>query len=287
MFGSDVAIDVTVLGDGDPELTIVGGIHGDEPSGVRAIRRVIEREPDLQRPVQFIVANPPAAVAHRRYLDADMNRNFPGSRDASARERRLAAELTDAVTDTTVLSIHSTHSTVDPIAFVSKDHPIAQGVAASLPVEHVVNHNPVVDGAFTSCRRVVSVEAGRQLTDAATHNAARIVRTFLRLTDALPDEPEPGNPDYYTLTEEVAKPSDGEGYQLYVDNFSVVESGDTYAATEDAEFVADDPFRPVLMSETGYEEIFGYKGRKVGDTLSQARNAWPDPDTTPETNESP
>ena len=274
MFGDGVGIDVTVLGSGEPELSVVGGIHGDEPAGVRAIRRVIEAEPDLERPVQFVVANPPAAVAHRRSLDTDMNRVFPGESGVATLERRLAAELTEAVAGTTVLSIHATHSSVEPLAFVSGSHPVAQAIAARLPLEHVVNHDPVVDGAFTSCERVVSVEAGRQLTEDATRNAARIVQAFLRLTDALPDQPTTGDPAYYTLIDQVKKPAEADNPRLAVDNFERVESGETYAKAADVEFVADRPFFPILMSENGYDDIFGYKGEKAGDTLAAAREAW-------------
>lgn len=279
MIGDDVDIEVTVLGDGEPEISVVGGIHGDEPSGVRAIRRVLEMEPDLQRPVQFVLANPAAAVAHRRSLDVDMNRVFPGDPAADERERRLAARLSEAVEGHTVLSLHSTHSSIEPMAFVSGDHPVAQGIASRLPVAHVVNHDPVVDGAFTSCECVVSVEAGRQLTEDATRNAIRIVRAFLRMTDGSPNDPRTGEPDYFTLVDEVEKPDGTDEYQLLVDNFAQVTAGETYArATDaDAELVADRPFVPVLMSETGYEEIFGYKAESAGDDLATAREAWSTP----------
>ncbi|WP_232686269.1 succinylglutamate desuccinylase/aspartoacylase domain-containing protein [Halobacterium zhouii] len=277
MFGERAEVDATVLGDGDPDLAVVGGIHGDEPSGVRAIRHVLDTEPDLERAVKFVVANPPAGVAHRRYLDVDMNRVFPGDPDSPDRERRLAAQLADEIGGSIVLSLHSTHSSTNPIAFVSGKHPDAQAVAARLPVEHVVNHDPVVDGAFTSCKRVVSVEVGRQLTDAATTNATKLVRSFLRMTDALPDEPTTGSPDFHTLTGSVEKPADAEDPQLLVDNFREVSEGTTYATTSDAEFVADDSFYPILMSETGYDHIFGYRGRRAGDSLQEARAAWGTP----------
>ncbi|WP_336036439.1 succinylglutamate desuccinylase/aspartoacylase domain-containing protein [Halobacterium yunchengense] len=277
MFGDDVTIDATVLGDGDPDLAVVGGVHGDEPSGLRAIRHVLDTEPDLERPVKFVVANPPAAVAHRRYLDADMNRVFPGDPDAGERERRLAAQLGEAVDGSLALSMHATHSSAEPLAFVSGDHPAAQAAAARLPLEHVVNHDPAVDGAFTSCERVVSVEVGRQLTEDATQNATKLVRAFLRLTDALPDDPKTGSPAFYTMRDAVEKPAGEDDVGLLVDNFERVDAGTAYAATPDEEYVADDPFYPVLMSETGYEDIFGYRGERVADSLAAAREAWGTP----------
>lgn len=276
MFGDDVHIDTTVLGDGDPELAVVGGIHGDEPSGPRAIQHVLDRGLDLQRPVKFVLANPAASVAHRRYLDADMNRAFPGSLDADERERRLAAELREELGGCLVLSIHATHSAVDPLAFVSGDHPDAQAAASQLPVANVVNHDPAVDGAFTSCERVVSVEAGRQLTEDATTNATKLVRAFLRLTDALSDEPATGDPDFYTIYDTVEKPAERD-VQLLVENFEQVNAGETWAEAGDEDVQADEPFCPVLMSETGYDDIFGYRGQLVGETVEEAREAWGTP----------
>lgn len=276
MFGDDVHIESTVLGDGDPDIAVVGGIHGDEPSGVRAIRHVLDKRPTLQRPVKLVLGNPAAAVTHRRYLDVDMNRAFPGDPTADERERRLAAELRAELEGCVVLSIHSTHSAIDPLAFVSGDHPDAQALASRLPVANVVNHDPAVDGAFTSCEHVVSVEAGRQVTERATKNATKLVQAFLRLTEALPGEPTTGDPEFYTLENEVAKPADEE-CQLLVENFEPVEAGTTYAETSDDEFVADDSFYPILMSETGYEDIFGYRGSFAGETLDEARDTWGTP----------
>ncbi|MFB6072973.1 MAG: succinylglutamate desuccinylase/aspartoacylase family protein [Halobacterium sp.] len=276
MFGSDVHVHTTVIGGDDPDVAVVGGVHGDEPSGPRAIQYVLDREPDLERAVKFVLANPAAAVAHRRYLDADLNRSFPGDPDADAREERLAAELRDELADCLVLSIHSTHSAVEPLAFVSGDNPEAQAAASRLPVANVVNHDPAVDGAFASTEGVVSVEAGRQLTEDATTNAAKLVRAFLRLTGALPGEPKSADPDFYTIRDAVEKPA-GEDAQLLADNFERVDAGDAYAETADEQFVADEAFYPVLMSETGYEDIFGYRGEFVGETIAEAREAWGTP----------
>ena len=78
----DSVPDVTTHGPGTPVVAIVGGIHGDEPSGVRAVerlRRAIGRgEFDLQRGIALVVGNPPAVAAGVRYLDSDLNRSFPG-----------------------------------------------------------------------------------------------------------------------------------------------------------------------------------------------------------------
>lgn len=275
MFGQNVSPDTTVLGPGDDaEVAIIGGIHGDEPSGVRAVRRVIEANPDLERPVELVVANPPAVASHRRFLDADMNRVFPGDPDSPDRERRLAAELLHEVNDCgVVLSLHSTHSYDQPIAFVSRSRANAQGIATNLPVSHVVDPTPCVEGSLPTEASVVSIEAGRTLTEEATENASEIVEAFLRAVDALPGEPASADQAFYTMTEAVSKRPDVE-YDLLVENFEFVDGGDPVARGDDEEFVAEESFVPILMSETGYQGILGYEGTFAGETLSTARDTW-------------
>ncbi|MFB6113388.1 MAG: succinylglutamate desuccinylase/aspartoacylase family protein [Halodesulfurarchaeum sp.] len=275
MFGDAVSPDTTVLGPGDEaDVAIVGGIHGDEPSGVRAVRRVVESNPELARPVKLIVANPPAAASHRRYLDVDMNRVFPGDPDSPDRERRLADALLSEIEGCgVVLSLHSTHSYDDPITFVSRSHPTVQGLAARLPISHVVDPNDCISGSFAATAPVISVEAGRHLTERATENATEIVEAFLQLVDALPGDPPHVDTTFYELDETVSKAPDTQ-YELLVENFTEVSAGTVVARSDGNEFVAEEDFVPILMSETGYPDILGYKGSIAGETLEEARRTW-------------
>lgn len=276
----DVEPAVTVRGPGEPEVAIVGGVHGDEPSGVRAIEQVLAADPDLRRGVAFVEANPPALAAGERYLDADLNRSFPGDEAAAARERRLAARVLDAVEGCDVLSLHSTHSTPQPMALLSRRQPRALELAAGLPVEHVIDETDAIDGALTEHAPAVTLEAGCQGTDAAAETAERFVYAFLRLTGALPGDPEDVDRTYYRLDEPVEKPPDApdevacsELFDLRVDNFERVEAGTAWATADGEPYVAEEPFVPVLMSECGYDGILGYRASVLADTLAGARRA--------------
>jgi succinylglutamate desuccinylase len=217
-------------------------------------------------------------MAHRRFLDEDMNRVFPGDREDDARERRLAARLVTETEGMPALSIHTTHATPEPVAFVTDGHPRALALADALPVPHVVNERPVVEGAFSSRPATVTVEVGKPERHDATRKAVSIVRSFLRLTDVIDEPAEDHVPTgFYTITDAERKPRDAESPDLLAENFERVDAGESYARAGGETLVADEPFVPVLMSEAGYPDIFGYRGHRVADSLDGARKAWLSP----------
>ncbi|ESP88686.1 succinylglutamate desuccinylase/aspartoacylase domain-containing protein [Candidatus Halobonum tyrrellensis] len=274
----NVSPDIAEFGPGDPELAVVCNVHGDEPTGARAVRRIIESSPTFERGVKFVVANPPASIAHRRFLDADMNRVFPGDQNADDLERRLAAQLVEETAGLVTLAIHTTHATPEPIAFISEGHPRSLEVASQLPIASVVNETPVVESSFSSTGPVVSIEAGRVETPNAIGKAEMLIRAFLNNEDALSEGAPMYAPDttYFEIYDEVEKPSGDESYELLARNFERVQADEAYARSTDGTLLADDPFVPILMSQSGYSSIFGYRGRKIGETVDDAKTAWTD-----------
>lgn len=272
MTGEYVPPDVTVAGPGDPEVAVVGGVHGNEPGGVRAVHRLRDADLDLQRGVAFVVANPAAVEAGERFLDSDLNRVFPGGPNGD-REQRLAGRLCEVIGGLTTVSIHGTHSRPEPFALVHRSQPEEYELASRLPVPHVVDHSGVNEGTITTCGCVVEIEVGEQGTDAAAASAELQARAFLRRVGALSGEPVDGRPDFFHMTEAVPKPVDAKG-TLYVENFECVPEGTVYASVDGRELVAEETFYPVLMSECGYRDIFGYRGRKLGGTLDDISRSW-------------
>ncbi|MWV38750.1 succinylglutamate desuccinylase [Natrialba sp. INN-245] len=262
-------LDVTTRGPGEPEIVVVGGIHGDETGGVRAVRRLREADLDLKRGVAFVVANPAAVNVGERYLDSDLNRAFPGN-PAGDREERLAAHLRKLVQDRTTLSLHGTHSQPTPFALIHRSQPRQFDLAARMPVPHVVDHWGVNEGAITSCGLSVEIEVGPQGTEEAAVAAEHQADAFLKLVDALPGEPPTADPDFFHMADPIRKPS-GISYEVHVTNFESVPAGTTYASVDGQGLITDDPFHPILMSADGYSDIFGYKGAKIADSLERVR----------------
>jgi len=262
-------------GPGEPAVAIVGGVHGDEPSGVRAVERLraaIERgELALQCGVALIVANPAAVEAGVRGVDSDLNRAFPGDPDGD-REQRLAARLLEQTGGMRTLSLHATHAEAEPIAILDGSRPGMLEMADELPVPYVVDHRRVAKGSYSSVADVLTLEAGCQGTEAAAVTAEQIALEFLRATDAIDGQTRSVSSQFFALDEPVEKPPSAR-YELLVENFQLVEEGAPFASVDGSLVHAEVPFYPVLMSAQGYTDVFGFRGHKLGDGLAEATAA--------------
>ena len=260
------------LGDGTPDVAVVGAIHGDEPCGVRAIERLLDENPPVDRPVKLVVANERAHRRGVRYTDEDLNRAFPGDPDAESYERRLAHDLLAELSGCTVFSLHSTQSYDRPFAIlIDSESKTEAAICRRLSVDAVVEA-----GAFTEGRLIahhaptVEVECGIQHSEAAADNAYRLTREFLAAVDAVPLPADRSDPDtpadgvpVYRLRRLVPK-GPAETYEVFSRNFEPVDPGEPFAAADGATLTADEGFVPVLMSPHGYEDIFGYEAEFVG-----------------------
>ena len=218
---------VETLGDGDPEVAIVGGIHGDEPCGPAALEALLSADLDVERPVKLIVANERALARGVRYVDEDLNRAFPGDPDADTHEGRLAHELLAEIRGCEILSLHSTQSYAAPFALVSELNGYARSICPYLSVEAVVDAGPPEDGRiFDTSSTVIEVEAGYQGSEAAAQNAIQLAQEFLVATDALPGENAVSEHPLFELGRAIQKPP-AEDYEVCASNFEPVDQGET------------------------------------------------------------
>ena len=255
---------VETLGSGEPEVAVVGGIHGDEPCGPAAIDALLAADLDVKRPVKLIVANEAAAEAGVRYVEEDLNRAFPGSPEADSHEGRLAHELLGELRDCAVLSLHSTQSYAAPFALVDETDGFARSICPYFSVEALIETAAYSGGRLISYPTVVEMECGLQRSVGAAINAERLTREFLVATGVLDGDGDPrAEMPVFRLVQQLPKPQ-GEVYEVYAENFERVSEGAPFAAVDGEPIVADMPFYPVLLSAYGYENEFGYAADLVG-----------------------
>lgn len=252
------------FGDGEPEVAVVGGIHGDEPCGVRAVERLLAQSPSFTRPVVFVVTNEPALERSVRFVDEDLNRAFPGDPDGQTLESRLAAQLETEVGDCLTLSMHSTQSYGRPFGIVDGLDDFARDVAPWLSLSALVESGRFDRGRiFEAVPETIEVECGFQGSDDAADNATRIAGQFLIALDAVdPDSIDVPAPErrplpVYRLSDRLDKET-GHRYEVHAPNFEEVAAGESYASVDGEPQRAADPFYPVLLSANGYRDQFGY-----------------------------
>jgi len=260
-------VQVIERGSGTPVVTVIGGIHGDEPAGHRIVEQLAEDlkySPDINGTARFIIANEPAISAQVRYTETDLNRCFPGDLESELYEERLAARLLRFIEDSDeVLALHTTHSAPPPFALVYGEPSMAEMKSlTALPVEYAVDTSPVTTGTLAEITPdFIGLEAGKQFSIEAVDFGVEAVEQFLRVHGVLEDE-QPNLTDAHIVRAEEKMTKGGGQPHVNYKNFEVVPQGEVLAWDDVVEYTVNKPNRmPLLASEEGYEDIFGYIGK--------------------------
>ena len=200
-----------------PTLVCVGGIHGNEPAGVIALRRVVPAlAPRATRMAGELVAlagNLEALARGRRFVDRDLNRAWtpervgalragvepPGSgvedREQSALLEALSAAVADARGGVTILDLHTTSGRGGCFSAVA-DTLENRALALHLPAPLVLGLEELVDGtllehAGLAGHRAVTFEAGQHDEPRAVERAEAAVWLTVAAVGLLPESALP------------------------------------------------------------------------------------------------
>ncbi len=261
-------------GSGRPRVAVVGGIHGDEPTGEIVVDRLVDELEVDDGTVQLLVANEPALTAGSRYRETDLNRSFPGDVDSELYETALATRVVTVLEGAdAVLALHTSRSAPPPFAIFSELTDSVRRSVTGMPVDYALDagglRTTTLDSTLPHC---VSLEAGHQQSEAAATFGYEATEAFLRAHGVLQDrEPAFSETRVVEGHEEVPKGS-GEP-RLYYSNFEEIPTGEVFARDDEVTHRVDrEGVVPVLASEHGYEDIFGLYGSFSG-TLEPPESA--------------
>lgn len=259
---------VKQLGDGDPEIAIIAGIHGDEPCGVEAVKDFLRTNPQVNKPVKFIIANEKALAEQDRYIEADLNRLFSENislKPETIHEHKLAERIKQEVKDYKyVISFHSTQSSDEPFALYNSLTDNIKTVLKNLSLTKAI---ATPASSLTELENVIDVECGHQNTSTAEENAKYLLTEFLRVTKVI------NSPTTHTIETDVMlyqmdgviDKENGIAYDVFVENFSLTQGGEPIAKHPDGSVIkAQESFYPYLVSSEGYETQLGYKANQIG-----------------------
>jgi predicted deacylase len=176
-------------------LILVGGIHGNEPAGILAMRRVLDRLTSNAIPIRgemvALAGNVGGLAAHKRYLARDLNRLWSPAELAAAekddkagdpeyrelRDLRTAVDrvIEEARGDVYCVDLHSTSARGGAFAVV-RDTPANARFAGHFPLTVILGLAETLKGVLTEYAhsrgcRAMAVEGG-------LHDAAETIDTL-------------------------------------------------------------------------------------------------------------
>lgn len=287
---------------GGPTLIIIGGLHGNEPGGVSAMKSLVpdikEIEAQFKGRLFFIAGNTQALERRVRYIDVDLNRSWTqtlmhgeGSDDfrttAEGRELHELDDLIDSILITAmdevfVIDLHSTSAEGIPFATVgdtlrnrefAQKFPIAILLGIEEQLEGTLLEYLNNDGAVT-----LGFEGGQHLSVKTIENHRAMI--WLGLVNAgiidksmLPEGEDPfetlasatsGTGLYEILDRHATKPDDSFAMSGHFDNFAPVKRNAQIATDRNGPITAP---RTGLIIMPLYQKL-GNDGFFIGQRIS-------------------
>ena len=211
---------------------VVACVHGNEPYGLEGGRR-------LPPFFSFLVANPGAVEKNARFVDADLNRVFPGNAQGN-QEERIAAALAQRLKGKFVVDLHSTSEPCPLFGIITK--PCMLAAARRLGLQKVVFMTP----AFAKGKALIDHCKGISL-EVGPHDRKENAGEALACFDHYL-EGKKSNPELFKVVGIVR----GRGTPL-IQNFVPVRKGECIA--KDPDVYADKDFVPFLVGEKSYSDV--------------------------------
>lgn len=188
-------------------LLVLGAVHGDEPCGTYACKRLMEEiEQGFLKlktgKVTFIpICNPDAYDKNVRFVEQNLNRVFKRTPNPESYEAQLANILAPHVDDCDyLLDIHSFTAEGEPFVFQDYDGESFEAFAKSLGVKDVMtgwvelyegqgdlNEGDTISYAYAQGKTAVLVECGQNGTEVADAVAYKTALSALGFLDILED----------------------------------------------------------------------------------------------------
>ncbi len=234
-----------------PCVIIVGGLHGNEPAGIEAIRRVCERLRQSDCPFRGdlvgLAGNLTALEAGERYLRIDLNRVWTEERTRAIREGRLAVGDDPEVEEQQSLLAHLDDATArarGPIYFLDLHTSSAPGepficfgdtlrnreFAFHFPAPVILGLEETIDGALSEFMTQqghvsLAVEGGQHDSESSIEHLAATIWIALEsagcIAEGAVDEVEP-------LRRELGEASDHVPPVLELTSRHAIQSGDDF-----------------------------------------------------------
>jgi succinylglutamate desuccinylase len=240
--------------------------HGDEKIGLK-VAKEINKLKISKKCLVIQIANIKAFKAHKRFIDQDLNRSFPGKKNGNY-EERLAYKLSPSIKKADiVIDIHSTTSNLKDAVIITKFNDKTLKYVDTIQPRYVLVMTATKDSALMSQAKVgIAFEFGKDSSPIAVKNTVLGVKSILAQAGLLHLNISRNKrvvaTEYYEVIKTVPKPK---GYSLVkgIKNYQMIKKGTAYAFCGDNKIIAKENFYPILFGEKKYKYYFGFSGKKL------------------------
>ena len=162
------------------KILIIAATHGDEQIGLEIYRNLSAL--GLEKYFDFLIANPLALAANKRFIDCDLNRSYPGAADSRLYEKRqAAANLALARKYRCIIDLHEASSGTDDFIIIPRKKLPAGNFLRFINLKRVLLWPEPRGPLGDVLPRCVELEFGLKNRDrqAAIKKATKIVADFI------------------------------------------------------------------------------------------------------------
>lgn len=169
-------------GKAGPTLAIIGGVHGNEPCGIKAIAAVKDEIKPKKGKIIYIIANKEAIKENKRFIEKDLNRSFD-SKSREALEERTAQDIKPYLQAAdAMLDIHASRTPDTERFIICEQHSIA--AAKNLAADKILIgidefHGGSTDAYMNKQGKVgICIECGWNEDEKTTKAAKESIKAF-------------------------------------------------------------------------------------------------------------
>lgn len=224
------------------KVLIVAASHGNELLGIKVYEKLLRTRSPLLEHVDFIIGNPRAYAAKKRYIDTDLNRSYDSS--STGYEHMRAAEIREYVSRTRpdiVLDMHTTNCVQPSCLIVTNlDGTEKRRFLRASSIEKILKVAPMAD--ITSLGdHVIGYEISNQ------HVATEVDMVIADVARYVAGETGRSTKQLFDMQGKIYKSEIAESQVATLINFEPHELG----------------FVPVLVGENSYKKQTDYLGFKT------------------------
>lgn len=197
----------TTVGKGQPRVAVVACIHGNELYGKEVLGK-LKKIKVCKGSVVSVFANRKAYCKKKRFIDCDLNRSFPGSKDGNYEQQQALKILEVLKNCDIVIDLHSSSTPTPPFIVLSKITRKHLEFLPKVPIDTVVYMPKSVacgKALIDYCKCGVSLEMGLHTKSGLSDYAFGVLKGILAGLGVVKYEKQAATPKKLFVVHEAAQ----------------------------------------------------------------------------------